>query len=246
MPSSTIRQLSPQAFREEVTRKLEFDLPAFQQTYRLQRLRMILVIALGLTGFSLGLLSFFPATMLIFLFVLYLLYYFGFGKSRRKQRVQKDSDLRRMLVRATISATGLPFTFQTHRYMPVFVFRESELFYFKPDVYDADELVEISPGGKITFSHIQASEKVDAFERAANNARSFEGWLFRIFPARNAQPFSGDLPSTWLNRFTPDQVWLAVPQHGALYHQRLLSVEPDFDACYDLYQAIGRAAAISS
>ncbi|MBI1192638.1 MAG: hypothetical protein GC205_05630 [Bacteroidetes bacterium] len=244
LPST--RPLTPHAFRDEMVKQLEFDLPDFQKAYKKQQVRMLAGISLGIFGFSLGLLTFFPATMVVFLFALYLLYLVVFGKGRKqRRRVKKDSDLRRVLIKATLNIGNLPFEFLTHRYMPAFVFRESELFAFKADTYEADELVEVQAGGKLSFSHIRASEHVDAFERSNRDKKQFEGWLFRIFPPRQANPSDVSLPAGYLTRITPDQVWLAAPQDGTLYRQKLLKVEPDYDACYALYTAIHEAAAMT-
>jgi Ca2+/Na+ antiporter len=246
MPPSASRTLTPHAFRDEMVKQLEFDLPDFQKTYKKQKVRMFAGISLGIFGFSLGLLTFFPATMVVFFFVLYLLYLFVFGKGRkRRRRVQKDSDLRRLLIKATLNIADLPFEFLTHRYLPAYVFRESELFAFKADKYEADELVEVQAGGKFSFSHIRASEHVDAFERSTRDTKQFEGWLFRIFPPRQANPSDVSLPAGYLSRITPDQVWIAVPQDAVLYRQKLLQVEPDYDACFVLYTAIREAAAMT-
>jgi len=247
MPPTATRPLTPHAFRDDMVKQLEFDLPDFQKAYKKQKVRMLAVISLGILGFSLGLLTFFPATMVVFFFILYLLYLFVFGKARkRRRRVQKDSDLRRVLIKATLQVADLPFEFLTHRYLPAFVFRESELFAFKADTYEADELVEVQAAGKLSFSHIRALEHVDAFERNSRDKKQFEGWLFRIFPPRNANPTEVSLPAGYLTRITPDQVWMAVPQDGALYRQKLLQVEPDYDACYALYTAIHEAAAMTN
>ena len=140
------------AFQAEMIRHWQFDLPAFQNSFRRQRIRQIVAIALGLFGFALGILTFFPFTMVIFLFAMYFLYLVTFGKRRRVKRVKKDSELRRLLIKATTAANGHPFSFLTHRYMPAFVFKESELFPFKPDIYEADELVEVNASGKVTFT----------------------------------------------------------------------------------------------
>ena len=233
------------AFQAEMIRHWQFDLPAFQNSFRRQRIRQIVAIALGLFGFALGILTFFPFTMVIFLFALYFLYLVTFGKRRRVKRVKKDSELRRLLIKATTAANGHPFSFLTHRYMPAFVFKESELFPFKPDIYEADELVEVNASGKVTFSHIHAEEKIDAFDRKDADQKTFDGWLFRIFPTREAVPLAEKLPEDYRVKITPDQIWMAVPQKGNLYQRGMLKVEPDLEACYQLYQAIVNAAAMT-
>jgi hypothetical protein len=246
MPASNAGSLTPSAFRDQLTKELEFDLPDFQKAYRKQRTRILVGVSLAVLGFTLGLLSFFPATMIGLIFILYLIYLFLFGKARRRRRrVRKDSDLRRLLIKATVRTAALPFEFQTHRYLPAYVFRESELFPFKADQYQADELVDVQAAGKFSFSHIRAAEHVDAFERSNRDQKSFEGWLFRIFPPRQAQPGEVTLPAHYRVRITPDQVWMAIPQPEALYQQKLLSVEPNMDACYALYTAIREAAAMT-
>jgi hypothetical protein len=246
MPAPNAGALTLSAFRDQLTKELEFDLPDFQKAYRKQRTRVLVGVTLGILGFALGLLSFFPATSIVFIFILYLIYLFLFGRTRRRRRrVQKDSDLRRLLIKATVRVAGLPFEFQTHRYMPAYVIRESELFPFKADQYQADELVDVQAAGKFSFSHIRASEHVDAFERSNRDQKSFEGWLFRIFPPRHAQPAEVTLPASYQVRISPDQVWMAVPQSESLYQQKLLTVEPNAEACYALYTAMLQAEAMT-
>jgi hypothetical protein len=246
MPSPTRAPLSAESFRQELDRRLGTDLGELQSRFRKQRTRIVVAALLGLGGFALGLLSFFPFLILVFLLLLYGLYLFLFNRKRRPPRVSSEADLRRLILKAVLASTGASYRFHAHRYMPSFVFRESELFYFQPDTYQSDELMELEGEGRLELAHLLAEEKVDAFERKDRDVRRFEGWLFRIFPGRKgAGSDPGSLPETYLSRYSEGQIWMAVPQSGSLYRKSLLQPGPDYANCYALYQALEHGLALA-
>lgn len=237
--------LTQEAFIKEWQSRSQAELESFQQRYRFQTRRSGIALLFGLAGFSLGLFTFFPTNILLFLAILYGLYLLFFGRKKRKHRVQPESDLQRLILKGIVATCGEPFTLQTHRYMPQFVFLESELFPFPSDTYDAAELMEIRGPGKITFSLVHAEKQVDAFDRGKEMDAAFRGWLFRIFPSRQATPLSETLPASYRVRITPDQIWMAVPQKEKLYRRKGLILEPDWPACYALYEAVQHALSMT-
>jgi hypothetical protein len=246
MPSPTRVPLSEASFREALDRRLGAELGELQSRFRKQRTRIAVAAVLGAGGFALGLLSFFPFLILVFLLLLYGLYLFLFNRKHRSPRVSSEADLRRLILKAVLSLTSASYRFHTHRYMPAFVFRESELFYFKPDTYQSDELMELEGEGRLELAHLLAEEKVDAFERKDRDARRFEGWLFRIFPGRKgAAADPGSLPAAYLSRYGEGQIWMAVPQSGSLYRQSLWQPGPNYANCYALYQALEHGLALA-
>ncbi len=233
--------MSKEVFREALLRNLEFDLPELQAIYRHQQLRIFTVIGIGVLSIGLGLFSFFPTTIILLFFILYFLYYVIYSRGKQRKRIQKDVDVRRMMLRAVMKSADLSFTLQTHRYMPVYAFRESGLFNFKADSYKAEELVEVQGKGRWDFSRVEAAEKVDAFERSGRDPKSFRGFVFRIYPS--AQQSSGTLrlPPSYLLSEQPGQRWLAIPHRENLFRLGPLHIYPSIDACYALYEALGYA-----
>lgn len=236
--------LSEAAFRERLDDAVRERLTEANGIYRRQRLRLFIIGTAVVLSMALSLLAFFPSLMVVFLLLLYLGYRVAFGKRAKRQRLDVTEDMRRVVLRATLQVGGHPFSLQTHRDMPAFVFKESRLFDFEPDTYASEELVDVEvPGGRLSFARVRGQEHVDAFERDGNDERSFEGWLFRLFPARGFRTDLEGLGEPWRGRLGPDQAWMALPATAPLFRRELLRLSPDHAACAALHRAVASAAA---
>ena len=234
--------LTESAFREALDRALALTLPEANELYRRQRVRMLVMGLFVVVAMLTAVLAFFPSLMVVFLLGLYGLYRVAFGKRRHRPRLEVGEDMRRVLLRATLAASGWSYSMMTHRYMPIFVFRESDLFDFEPDDYNSEELVEVRDGNsRIAFSRIRVAEHIDAFERGADQERKFSGWLFRVFPAKDKKPDWSGIKAPYRARLGLDQSWMAYTNTEALFHQGLLDLKPNYAACYGLYSAVAEA-----
>jgi hypothetical protein len=230
--------LSKESFQEALMENIGRDIMEVRLAFRAQRERHMVLLVLVVIAVCVGILTFVPSTMVTFLIGGYIIYLILFGRRRKVRRVELTEDLKRLLLRETANLSGGESFVLTHRFMPPFVFKQSELFDFEPEKYFGEELVEVKGEGKVFFSKVSGEEKPDIFDKTERSELDFEGWLFRIFPKDGLFPNSDHLSEKYRFRFDGEQAWLALKTKGRLYIISPMDFRPDFDGLYELYEAI--------
>lgn len=243
--------LSQSEFSTKLDGFIGKDLSSLRAAYRSQQIRKVILFSLATFAVFLGLGTFFPFLILVFLLIAWMVYTFFLASWRKGGRIDSELDVQRLIMKGIAKTVGQPFELLTHCSHPEQSFTGSKLFDFTPETYFSEDMLEIRGARKIQASRVKATEHIDAFERKGRDESSFEGWLLSVSNPEN-DAIAPDIPEsaklvslkeevkTHVNVEGPS--WLAVTFPQKLFKKSFFELAPDYNNCHRFYAILNQAA----